>query len=548
MIIEFFGLPGSGKSTLARAVQEKMTATHLLSDSSSRIRALWYVVRHPLTAVFLMYRSWEQTAIITTGRYQLFYYKLALLRSWFARCAHAESQSGAVWIADEGLWQKILSIYETHLTEVEWNTLLRWVHRPSQLVLVPEIDTGVFFKRYEHDPEHIRYRLGQDYRDNLYQVFKHNVAFISARLAQTGVVQASCRTATEAVEKITDVRSKPRVLFITQAVDPEDRVLGFVVHWLQSLRSRLQLHVVCLKKGSGVPHDMHIMSLGKEQKKSRLQYVLRLGYAVWHERNTYETVFVHMNPIYIVLCGWFWKLQKKRIILWYNHRDANWLAKVAYVLSDQLLYTSQFSYFAGKKNTYIMSAGIDTELFTGDCVSRVPQRWLCVGRISQIKRPELIIKAVEHLISLGQPITLDVLGDRTDRESAYYDDIKKLISGCSGIRLLPGVPNEQLPAIYAQYDGVINATVSGSLDKTILEAMACGRVVCAANRSLLEILSAPFSFTEDSQESLEAALSAIGTASEETIAHQTAQTQMYVRQMHSLSSLVEQITTRICAH
>src|SRR5512146_1469044 len=112
-----------------------------------------------------------------------------------------------------------------------------------------------------------------------------------------------------------------KLLIITQKADRNDPILGFFHRWLiEFARHFDSVLVICLEEGEhDLPANVRVMSLGKERRRSRGAYVARLLSIAWRERQSYDAVFVHMNPIYIVLCGLLWRLLHKPIALWYTH-------------------------------------------------------------------------------------------------------------------------------------------------------------------------------------------------------------------------------------
>ncbi len=119
-----------------------------------------------------------------------------------------------------------------------------------------------------------------------------------------------------------------KLLFITQKVDKDDDVLGVYHRWLEKLAEKLDtIYVICLYKGRvELPSNVEVYSLGKETQSdtdlrgwrrgfTRIKYILRFYKYIWSLRNCHSSVFVHMNPVYVVLDGWFWKLKRKKVFL-----------------------------------------------------------------------------------------------------------------------------------------------------------------------------------------------------------------------------------------
>src|SRR3989344_232174 len=118
-----------------------------------------------------------------------------------------------------------------------------------------------------------------------------------------------------------------RLLIVTQKVDKKDPILGFFHRWIEEFAKNFEkVTVVCLEKGEyNLPTNVKVLSLGKEERRSKAEYISRFYRYIWQERKNYDAVFVHMNQEYVLL-GWkFWKLWGKKIFLWRNHaRGSLW--------------------------------------------------------------------------------------------------------------------------------------------------------------------------------------------------------------------------------
>ena len=103
-----------------------------------------------------------------------------------------------------------------------------------------------------------------------------------------------------------------KLLIITQKVDKQDAVLGFFHRWLLEFTKNFEkITVICLERGVfDLPHNAKVLSLGKEQGKSRVKYLWNFYKYIWSERKNYDTVFVHMNQEYVLLGAPIWKIQK----------------------------------------------------------------------------------------------------------------------------------------------------------------------------------------------------------------------------------------------
>ena len=196
-----------------------------------------------------------------------------------------------------------------------------------------------------------------------------------------------------------------KLLVLTQKIDINDDVLGFFHGWVAEFAKHCdQVTVICLYKGEyDLPANVKVLSLGKEKFSNcyiaKLLYCLKFYKHIWQERNNYDSVFVHMNQIYVVLGGLFWRVWRKKISLWYTHKKVSLSLRIAEKFVDNIFTASKESFRLESKKVKVMGHGIDTEIFkplenkTENKVFKI----LTVGRISPIKDIKTLIRAVSEL-------------------------------------------------------------------------------------------------------------------------------------------------------
>lgn len=286
-----------------------------------------------------------------------------------------------------------------------------------------------------------------------------------------------------------------KLLIITQKVDQNDPVLGFMHGWLAAFAQKTErLTVICLQEGvHALPSNVRVLSLGKERRVSRLGYVIRFFRYTWQLRADYDAVFVHMNQEYLLLGGWLWKLLGKRCFMWRNHHSGDWWTRLAVMFCNAVFCTSKYSYTARFKKAQLMPVGIDTEVFkptssiSSDVSSTVNRNVLFLARMAPVKKPHMLIEAVSMLAKKGVRVKLDLYGDPLPADVRYYAGLKDMVKreGLNErVKFFAGIPNTQTVAVYQAHGVCVNLSSSGMYDKTMFEAMACGSLVLASNRNL----------------------------------------------------------------
>ena len=224
-----------------------------------------------------------------------------------------------------------------------------------------------------------------------------------------------------------------KLLICTQKVDKNDSVLGFFHRWLLEFAKHTEkLTVICLEKVEyELPENVTVLSLGKEEGINKLKSFCWLYKYVWKFRKNYDTVFIHMNPEYVVLAGWLWRLLGKRINLWYVHRQVNLKLRLATLFCQNIFTVSPGSIGLKNKKINFVGHGIDTEFFKCEAKERENKilKIISVSRISRIKNLDTLIKAVSLLSKkIEKNFAVELVGELvTSDDKKYKKELEELI-------------------------------------------------------------------------------------------------------------------------
>jgi len=283
-----------------------------------------------------------------------------------------------------------------------------------------------------------------------------------------------------------------RLLIITQKVDNMDPVLGFMHAWIRELSMHGTVEVICLERGTYDLPGVHVHSLGKEYVLHTIHLIHRVIYAgtflyyIFNLRKKYDTVFVHMNQEYVLLGGLFLKLLRKKILLWRNHLKGNVFTRIAVYLSDTVFYTSAQSFTARFKNAVQMPVGIDTKTFYDMGTVKNPKSILVFGRISPVKNLQMLPDILNNIKEAHPDMHISLYGSVAERDYEYSEALKELMTDLMKegiVSFHDAVALSQAPSIFNAHTFYINLTPSGSFDKTIIEAMACGTIPLVINEA-----------------------------------------------------------------
>jgi len=277
-----------------------------------------------------------------------------------------------------------------------------------------------------------------------------------------------------------------KLLICTQTVDIKDSNLGFFVCWIQEFAKYCEkVTVICLREGThALPDNVEVIALGTT-RTGRAIGLLRVCIA---RRHTYDSVFVHMNPEYIVVAGILWRLMHKKITLWYVHKSVNLKLRAAVSFAHNVFTASSESFRLRSNKVRVMGHGIDTEFFSPDS-NVVRGDWmLSVGRLMPSKRHDLAIRTA---LREGKELRIAGEGPERERLEALTRELGARVQFLGGIRQL------QLRDEYRKAACLIHTSETGSLDKVVLEALACGLKVRTNDPALKPLESEDSRYVRD---------------------------------------------------
>lgn len=327
--------------------------------------------------------------------------------------------------------------------------------------------------------------------------------------------------------------AKPQLLFITQKIHEKDDDLAFVILWLNEFVAQgMDVQVICLEKGE-YHGNLPVFSLGKENGKGRFARTLRFLKLVMILK--YNRVFVHMNPEYFTVAGWYWWLMRRPMYLWYTHPSDTWYLRIAGWFCTRMFAATKQSlaHYEGSSKKVVTGHGIDMNFWGVRGENVQPEyRMAAIHRLSRTKRLEIGIMALKYL-----PVsyTLDVYGRELDKE--YVAQLRKLIRAEGleeRVKLHGPVSLPELKDIYPKYRLFLNMAEE-TVDKTMLEAMMFGiyPVTTPTNSQGIGLPLAPVS--DDPKVVAEFILKG------EWKKYSTENLQNIILEKHSLSSLIHRL-------
>lgn len=354
-----------------------------------------------------------------------------------------------------------------------------------------------------------------------------------------------------------------RLLIFNLRMDADDGVLGFTTDWVNALAARCE-HVFVITMDAGairVAPNVEVVSVGKERGYGRARILLNLYRETWKvlRHGRVDGCFAHMNYVFALWASPLLKLFRTPIMIWYAHGSVPPLLRPATFMADRMVASSASGFRLKTEKLRIIGQGIDTERFAPrpEGVRDGPFRVLTLGRISRIKRIEVVIDAIARLRDQAPAVDIrcDLVGDPLDEDGRAYRSeleariVERRLEG--RVRLLPGVPFHSAHEVFAGADLFVNSGDTDSVDKTVLEALSCGTPVITSNKAFEELFPPalkPLSLIpKNDVEALANAILAVHQLSPaDRIAHASLGRRLVVEH-HSLSGLVDKLMNEMRA-
>ena len=342
------------------------------------------------------------------------------------------------------------------------------------------------------------------------------------------------------------------LVFVTQVLDRQDAVLGFVHRWVRGLALAAErVRVVALEVGdtAGLPDNVSWTEIGRRGAVLRyLRYRRALKGALG--RGGFDGLLTHMVPRYSSLAAPY--ARDVPHYLWYTHKGVDQRLMRALEVVDGVFTASEESLRVDTPKKVVTGHGIDADHFdVGVARSEMRRvRLLSVGRLTPAKDPMTVIEALDTLRAGGRDVTLTWAGAAlAPGDDEYGDMLNRAITGrnlSDAVTFVGDVAYPDVPSLYRDCDVFVNSSRTGSVDKVVLESMAARRSFVSCNESIPPLLASTlepddrsaYSFAPGDSGALAAAIARWADMATELRMAQAERLAQYVRDHHDVDRLM----------
>ncbi|WP_197428384.1 glycosyltransferase family 4 protein [Halapricum sp. CBA1109] len=290
-----------------------------------------------------------------------------------------------------------------------------------------------------------------------------------------------------------------RIVFITQEVDRDGDILGFVHRWLELFGTHPSVehvHAVCLREGRhDLPDSVSVHPVSGDGRAGKAEKFLRMQSTLFRlkRRHDIDVIFAHMCEIYVTL-SFPYAVGDTVLAYWKTHAGLSRHIRFAHDRADVLFTASEESFDLDSAKKTPVGHGIDTTMFTPNGTETDGRdRILSIGRMTESKHHERLVEATGRLVEAGRNVQLDLVGGpRTAEERRYYRTLQRQVSAAGlddTVVFHESVPHHEVPEHYRRASILVNVSDTGSLDKVVLEAMATETPVLTSNEAFEPVLS-----------------------------------------------------------
>lgn len=293
-----------------------------------------------------------------------------------------------------------------------------------------------------------------------------------------------------------------RLLLINFEMDPGSQVLSWQYRIACGLAAKCEKVVVLTERSAPSPLppnvEVHTVPLTFIKAPLRLlgaKWLMNVPALAWCARERFDACFIHMNMEWGYRLALCFRMFHIPVVLWYAHGTVTRRLRLAHRFCDRVLTSTPEGFRIPSDKVRVIGQGIDTGLFKPIELKGALHDILSVGRIARRKRTDLLIEVMACLRSNHPdvPFRLVIIGAPLTRDDRDFSRELEWIVRDKGlghfVHFEGHVPQEKIPDFYRTAFLHLNVSKTGSMDKTVMESLACGCPVLTSNEAFRGLLS-----------------------------------------------------------
>jgi len=273
-----------------------------------------------------------------------------------------------------------------------------------------------------------------------------------------------------------------KLVFVTQAVDPNDPVLAATLPKIRALAALVDEVVVLADRvvEGALPANCRVHSFSASSQAGRgAKYVAALAPELGSRP---VAVVAHMAPIYAVLAAPLARPLRVPLLLWFTQQAGGRMLDLAERVVDAVLTVDERSVPLHSDKVRAIGHGIDVAALP--CVpERLPplRRLLGLGRYAPVKGWETVLRALPELPEATLTLHGPMLTDADREHRPWLEALARELVVDGRVTFGEAVAYAEVPHLLGLADALVNATAGNAADKVVYEAAASCLPVFAAS-------------------------------------------------------------------
>jgi glycosyltransferase involved in cell wall biosynthesis len=310
------------------------------------------------------------------------------------------------------------------------------------------------------------------------------------------------------------------LLILNYSMSPDNLVFSHQRNVVNKLSTQFERTTVITADSNLGPSLSHVTVLSSQWRQNQnlrnaLRFLRIVFPIIWRGRRNL-VVFTHMAEVFAFLIApicWFFKIPNH---LWYAHASKSLYLKFSFPFLSSVITSTVGSCPIRSSKVKVIGQAIRLDEYevVDSPVNFPPRRWYHVSRLDPSKNIEAVIEAILIMRQKGFDMCLDIYGAPSSHKFEQYSQQLRTISDKEDyqgwLRFRGPILHSKLLENAQKYDGFIHA-FQGSLDKSLLEAIAAKRFVVSCNNEYRDIfgiqskggVNPSLELTEDIEESIE---------------------------------------------
>jgi glycosyltransferase involved in cell wall biosynthesis len=306
--------------------------------------------------------------------------------------------------------------------------------------------------------------------------------------------------------------SLDRLMLVVFELDEDSPTVAWQAQLARALAARCA-HLVILTAKQGrfaPPPNTRILKIPywaqSWLRPLKAKWILAPFYAACALFGKVDCVFVHMHAEWTYRLAPFLRPWGIPIVTWYAHGSTSWRLNLVKLAANRLLTSSPEGFRLESTKLRIIGQGVDTQTFSiiPHEARRSADSIFVTGRLAPRKRCHIAIEVLALLHQQGHKrLRLVFIGTTVAKaDESYRRSLLELIEArqlTHAIEFAGYLPAAAIHQRYSQAILHLNVSETGSMDKTLLEALACGIPSLTTNVAFHDLLKPfPTFFSESS--------------------------------------------------